>query len=263
MTNKNASDQNTAETSPLAADVASSAISDTTQLNDQMDQLKVMVNSLALAFQASQTRNSQSAAFLEAASEIKQAARSMAVGAAATVYPVVTPSLPRECGGCGCGPCECVSDRCCMFDVTMTHVRVIDMQIEPVDSNAANMEVRMFASINGIGAVIPNLFSTLTLHKLINKPGVWSQVNQSIGRVEVCKGNPKTINISIDAVEVEDVVEVAAAALRDEYGTASVTMVLDCCCSVPSTVSVEVHFTGGGQGGGAIEAKFSATKICC
>lgn len=165
-------------------------------------------------------------------------------------------------GDCGCGPCDCVAEGCCAFSVVMSHVRVVDMQIEPLDSNIAQMEVRMFASINGIGAVIPDLTGVLSLHKLINKPGVWIQVNRPIGTVFVCKGQPKRFDIECMVVEVEDTLVEQVAGLRDEYGTATGSMTLDCCCSVPPTISFEVHLTGGGQGGGTVEVKFTASKTC-
>lgn len=63
-------------------------------------------------------------------------------------------------------------------------------------------------------------------------------------------------------VEVEDTLVEQVAGLRDEYGTATGSMTLDCCCSVRPTLSFEVHLAGGGQGGGTVEVKFTATKTC-
>lgn len=246
----------------LPSDVSDPGAEAVPDADAQMAELRELARSLMSAVQAMQIQNTRGLELRAAIDDVKAATRAMLVAPAR----ITDSTVDIEDGCTGCGPCECISDRCCLFDIVMTHVRVIDMQFEPGDTNLGligPMEVRMFASINGIGAVIPNMFSTLSLSKLINKPGVWCQVNQSIGRIEACKGQPKTITISVDAVEVEEGLVEQAVLLRDEYGTASVGIVMDCCCSVPSTVSVEINLTGGGQGGGAIEAKFSATRICC
>ena len=40
-------------------------------------------------------------------------------------------------------------------------------------------------------------------------------------------------------------------------------MVLNCCMSEPFTCLVDVQLSEYGLGGGAIEVKFEAKKICC
>jgi hypothetical protein len=239
---------------PETAPAASTEIHD-----QQIAELRELTRSLMVSVQAMQVQNSRNLELQDAIGDVKAATRAMLVAPAAS--PPYGGEHPVE-QGCGCSPCECVSERCCTFDILMTHVRVVDMQIEPLDSNAFDMEVRMFASVDGIGAVIPDHFGHLTLHKLINKPGVWSQVNRPISTVYVCKGTPRTFTITLDVLEIEEGVAEQVSALRDEYGTASQTMTLDCCCSSAPVLSFEVHLTGGGQGGGTIEGKFTAVKKC-
>jgi hypothetical protein len=128
------------------------------------------------------------------------------------------------------------------------------------------MEVRVFAAINGIGALYPNLWSHALLHKTLFDQGVWQGVNVPIGTVEVCKGQPKSIPIEFSAVEI-DSLEAGAlepiTALRDEYGSNTELMTLDCCCSTTPTKDIEVRFTGGGLGRGSIEGRFEARRRCC
>ncbi|MFN7925265.1 MAG: hypothetical protein U0Q16_34525 [Bryobacteraceae bacterium] len=222
-------------------------------------ELRDLTTSLLLAVQAMQTRQARAASFEEALADVRAATRLMAAETGSKPDRAVE-SAKEECN-CG-GGCQCQSPACCSFDIVMTHVRVVQMQIEPADSNLSpfgEMEVRMFASIDGIGAVIPDFFGYLTLHKLINQQGVWSQVNRKVSTVQVPKGAPVTFTITVDAVEVE---HQEPAAGRDEYGTASGTITLDCCCRVASSTSFEVDFKGGGQGGGTIEVKFSAVRVC-
>lgn len=170
---------------------------------------------------------------------------------------------------CDCGPCGCVSDDCCMFKIEITHARATAMQIDPSDSNVlpptGSMEIRFFASIDGIGAVIPNLFQFISLDKNLGQSGMWVKVLRSIGTVNVCKGKPKHITIEVDALEgdLSDGSVAEVLMLRDEQGTASVNMALDCCLSVPLTTTLEIILNNNGLGGGAIEVKIVATKVCC
>lgn len=191
----------------------------------------------------------------------------------AVAAPAVNPHLPAaaDCGcgtkdqDCGCGPCGCVSASCCMFEIMMTHARVTEMQIEPVDSNIspfAQMEMRFFASIDGVGSVVPNLWQTIPMRKDLGRPGIWDYVGRRIGTVTVCKGQSKIFAIDVEAVEVDDG-GIEATAARDEYGVGSSDMVLDCCMSLPVTTVVDIQLNNGGLGGGAVECKFVAKKICC
>ena len=175
---------------------------------------------------------------------------------------------PREHSGrdCGCSPCECVSEGCCCFDIIMTNVRVVQMQIEPADSNVnplGEMEIRMFASIDEppfLGAVIPDLFSYITIHKLLFEEGVWQAVNRVIGRKCISKRTPVTVPLRVHAVEVE---HQEPLAMRDEYGTATGSLTLDCCCTtITPTTTFELSFTGGGQGQGKIACQFIAQRVC-
>ena len=240
--------------------------------DQQVDELKELTRSLMGAVQAMQAQSARNAIFNESIRDVRSATRSLLaapVGIAdresTSVIPLAPPA-PAP-GSCDCPPCECVSEHCCTFDITMTRVRVLHMQlpIEVLDSNITPfgmMEVRMFASVDGIGAMIPDLFGYLSLHKLINQAGVWSQVNRSIGTVQVTKGKPKTIALTVDAMEVETASERIKPANRDEYGTGAGSMTLDCCCDTKTPLTIDVSFTGGGQGAGEISVQFVASKKC-
>lgn len=242
--------------------------------DQQVDELKELTRSLMGAVQAMQAQSARNAVFNESIKDVRSATRALLaapVGIADRESTAVS-TTPQATGAtaagkCDCSPCDCVSEHCCTFEIIMTRVRVLHMQIplEVLDSNVTPigmMEVRMFASIAGIGAMIPDLFGYLSLHKLINHAGVWSQVNRSIGTVEVTKGKPKTVTVTVDAMEVETAAERATPLNRDEYGTGSGDVTLDCCCDTKTPLTIDVSFTGGGQGGGEISVQFVATKKC-
>lgn len=179
------------------------------------------------------------------------------------------PAVVDEC--CGCSPCDCISQRCCSFDVIMTHIRATHMQIEPVDSNInplGKMEIRIWPEIFGKGPVYPSLWGHIEVHKTLIDPGVWEGVgNLLIDTVQVCKGHPKTIPIALNAVEIDSIEAgplEALTALRSEWGTNTEQMTLDCCCGTPPVIDIEVQFTGGSAvARGAIQGRFTARKKCC
>lgn len=239
----------------------------TNATTEDVAQLRELTTSLIHAVGAMKAENEQRGVINGLVDDVRAATRSMRLGEVPAAHPVPIPGRTDVDCDCGCGPCDCVASTCCTYQIQVSHVRAIEMQLplEPFDSNIlpyAEMEIRMFVSIDGIGTVIPNLFSTLSLRKNIAKPGLWTQVNRSIGTVTVCKGGPTQFVVAVDAVEVDDG-GVEALGIRDEYGSGAVTLSLDCCVSTPTTAFVEVHLDHNGLAGGAIELKLVATKICC
>jgi len=138
--------------------------------------------------------------------------------------------------------------------------------LEIADSNAnpwGELEIRLFAYLDGgIGAVIPSMFSTLSLRKLVQWPGLKVRVDRTIGTVCLRKGRTKTVTIGVDAIEEDSGLVERATGGRDEEGSNSSVMVLDCCCSTSPSTVFDIAFTSGGQGGGAIEVEFVAVRKC-
>jgi hypothetical protein len=249
------------ETSPIAARVSPAG----PVSSEELAELRELTNSLLRAAGALQSEDVRTREFRGLVDDVRAAARTMTLAAPAASY-VENPAVGGE-EGCGCGPCECLSSSCCLFEVVMTHARATEMQLptEPFDSNVlplAEMEIRIFASIDRIGSVYPDLFSTFLLRKNIARPGAWKPIGRKIGTVAVCKGQSKSIVLEVEAAEIDEG-GVEALGIRDEHGTGSATMVLNCCMTVPFTCLVDVQLTEYGLGGGAIEVKFEARKICC
>lgn len=170
-------------------------------------------------------------------------------------------------GNCDCGPCECVGSDCCSFNIHMTYVRCLAMQpLELDDSNAnpwSELEIQLFAYLeDGTGAVVPSLFSSLSLRKLANYVGLKVTVDRKIGQVTVRKGSSKVVKLFVDAVELDSGLVERLTGGRDEEGQSTGSMVLDCCCSAEPTAEFEVNFTSGGLGGGTIGVGFAARRAC-
>jgi hypothetical protein len=242
-----------------------------TDLQDQqiftLKQIMGSVSELTNTVRAMQSQNARNAEFNAAIAEVTGE-----VKAAMKILTSGNPSSNERDYGCS-GCCACLAPNCCAFDIILTHVRVLDMQnplppaLDVEDSTlplvGGPMEVRIFASINGIGAMIPDLFSYLTLAKLENFPGVWTLVgNRLIRTVPVCIGTEKIIKIEYYGYEVERHPLEQLVAGRDEYGAASVDVTLNCCNDVIYIPLVDIIFTGGGLGGGAIQVKTIAKRRC-
>lgn len=231
--------------------------------HEELVELRELTNSLLQAAGTLQAQEARSQQFRSLIEDVRTAARSMAVAGPAARMP--SPAYTEQHGDCGCGPCACVSSNCCLFEITMTHARVTEMQLEPVDANVlpnSNMELKFFASIDGVGGVYPSLWGSTPFRKNLGQPGLWAPTRLKVGTVTVCKGQPKTFVIDLDVVEVDDG-GLEATAARDEHGSNSASMTLDCCLSMPLTLTIDVELNHGGLGRGSIEAKFEARKICC
>jgi hypothetical protein len=236
----------------------------------QLVELTKVAESLRDAVFAMQAQSARNAEFRKTIDTLKEATRAIMLASSVGTPPpdreIIPIPTPVE-QNCSEGPCGCVSKNCCCFDIVMSYVRVLGMQpLEAQDSNAnpwGELEVRMFAYLDGgIGAVIPSMFSTLALRKLVQSPGLKVRIDRVIGTVCLPKGKTKTITIGVDAIEEDSGLVERATGGRDEEGSNSSIMVLDCCCNVPPSTVFDISFTSGGQGGGAIEVEFTAIKKC-
>jgi hypothetical protein len=252
------------------------------QQNVQIRVLQTLIGDLGdrlTAFQAVTARDGQ---FKDAVRSVEKAAAAVQSGLApssiANVSDYTSPHGLKPKRDCECEPCECVSCACCTFEIWMSHVRVDQMQnplidvLPPsADSNAlptGMMEVWMFASIdpvNNIGVCIPDPSPTsyLPLHKQITDPtGPMISVNRCVGTVTVKKGLPLDVTVALTAVERETAEERVQPINRDEWGSNTGTVTLDCCYSSYSPIDIPVSLTSWGQAGGAITGRFIVVKRC-
>jgi hypothetical protein len=245
--------------------------------NRQIEELGRLTAGLAELMAETRVQAQRDSAFLSAVESVRGASTAVAAAANLRQAPAAAaggtiPGLavdPRTGAEMGCdgGLCECTSPNCCCFQIWMTSVRVLAMQpVEIMDSNLnpwADIEVQMFAYLDGgTGAVIPSLFSYLTLGKLAQYPGPKVSVERPIGTVCLRKGRTRIVTVTVDAIESDKGLLERLTGGRDEEGSNSGTMVLDCCCSQEPKLIFDVQFTAGGQGGGAIQVEFAARRSC-
>jgi hypothetical protein len=246
------------------------------QMADQLQELKDMVSSLALSLRETQVRNTQNTAFQNTLSEIKQLARAIPASVATAV--VDQPGIPRDDhNDCGCG---CLDSSCCCFEIVLDKIRAVQPQgvIEVADSGDTalpiplinELEVRLFASIDNVGILIPSLSTTMGLRvpSLLSGggPGLWMPLDRVIGRVFLKKGSSKTVIIDFQGTEVDEGAE-RPIGFKDEHGAASGSITLDCCASkIYPPMPVDLSFNFGGTGGGnpgTISMAYFARRVCC
>ena len=250
------------------------------QQNERILELQRLIGDLGERLTTLQAVNARDEQFKAAVRSVETAATavqrglvpsSVATGSDYTKLPVT-----ETRHDCGCGPCECVSCECCTFEVWMSDVRVDQMQDiglppEPGDSNlvpTAVMEIWMFASIDpvhNIGVCVPDPspLSYLPMHKQITDPyGPWVSVNRCVGTATVKKGVPLNVPLLFVGVERENGLERLIPGNRDEWGSATQNVTLDCCFSNYSPILISVPLTSWGQAGGAITGRFIVIKRC-
>jgi len=240
--------------------------------NAQIEELGRLTARLAEQLADARAQSERDSAFLSAVDSVRTASSAITATAAQRMAapqvqgPAYT-TAPEQDDRCGEGPCECIAQNCCCFEIVMTSVRALAMQPFEVEDSTANpwskMELRMFAYLDGgIGAVIPSMFSTIDVDKLLQWPGVKVTIERRIGIVCLPKGRTRVVGINLDVIESDAGALERLTGGRDEEGSNRGTMLLDCCCTTPQTLSFDVQFTSGGQGGGAIEAEFTARRTC-
>ncbi len=247
------------------------------QQNDRILELQRLVGNLGERVAAVQAVHSRDAQFnavvqsVDAAAAAVRRSMTLPTGAAGPLPDSGGREGPVAKAECGCheGPCGCVSCECCTFEVWMSHVRVDHMQLDPSDTNILpvnELEIWMFASIDplhNIGVCIPDPgpASYLPLHKQITDPyGPWVSVNRCIGTATVKKGVPLVVPLTLTAVEREP--DRLIPANRDEWGSGTESLTLDCCYANYSPIMVPVALNSWGQGGGAVTGKFMVVKKC-
>jgi len=164
---------------------------------------------------------------------------------------------------------------CCCFEIILNAVRASQMQLEPLDAAAppglwTALEIKLFATIDKqhhIGIVHPQTpLSFMKLRKqLAGGPADWYNIGRVINRVYVPKNKKQTVDVFFTAVESDHAAE-RNIGMKDEYGSATGQITLDCCTDEILARRVELHLTHGGVGGGiagAIEIDFFARRCCC
>ncbi|MDT4954321.1 MAG: hypothetical protein QOJ02_2459 [Acidobacteriota bacterium] len=183
------------------------------------------------------------------------------------------PSNYRESSECGCG---CTHPGCCCYEIVLERLRGIQPQglLEPADAGAApavtnDLEVRLFASIDNIGVLIPSLTTTMQVPVpsvvIGGGPGRWLPLGHVIGRVCLPRNTSRTVTVDFQAAEIDEGIETLAG--NPEVGEASGSITLECGCSkIYPPASIDLSFDRGDVGGGApgaISIAFFARRVCC
>lgn len=190
-------------------------------------------------------------------------------------YAVETPYWPEpgRQDDYGCGPRDpCCGPNCCCWEVRLIAARMlagtpIPKPEEPVDGEIGilpigGFEVVFFISADKVGVVHPSLTYPMSLSKQAGGVGAWvSCGSRLVNRVCFCKGTSKRVELEVEAWESDEGVVERVLGGKDEFGTASATMVLDCCGTQVGPLDIDLYFTMGGTGEGAIQVRVMAYKV--
>lgn len=173
-----------------------------------------------------------------------------------------------------CGPCACVSDGCCCFDIKIWQVRATSPQSELGDTGELTLpiptinalEMQMYFTVDDTGFLWPGLASTVDLRVEggVNPgPGGWTVVNQTVKRVCLPKGKTVTKDLWARAREHDEGAE-RLAGFKDEYGEAMGSITLDCCMEkIYPPMPIDINLNMGGRAGGSVQVAYYAERVCC
>jgi hypothetical protein len=244
---------------------------DESSLHDEIAEMRNLTQSLLAAVKDVRTQNARTelvrGALDEMRADVRTAARAVAMPAPPVAY---ADQYGREQRGNDCGPCGCVDDACCAFDIKVWQVRAAKPQIEPADMGDIGpfinaMEVQIYFTLDDTGFVWPGLASTMDLRAegLPGGPGPWVVINRTIQRVMVPRGKTVTKQIRVEVREHDEGLE-RPIGLKDEIGENVGTISLDCCVErIYPAMPLDVYLDHGGQGGGMVQVAFYAERVCC
>ena len=271
MEKKNLSeDTNPKETVPAAENAPAT---NTAAVEDQQI---AKLQELVVQLQEKQAQSARNALFEDTVAYVKSAIQQATAAPARVAVPA--PTDQRDC--CKEEPCGCFSKDCCCFEIVLDKIRATHPQgiLEPADSGDTTipiptineLEVRLFASIDNIGILIPSLDTTLGLRvpSILagGGPGLWVSIDKVIGKIYLPKGTTRNVIVEFQGQESEEGAE-RVVGFKDEYGFATGSITLDCCVpKIYPSMPTDLSFNYGGTGGtmpGGIAIAFYARKVCC
>lgn len=251
--------------SARAAEFANPSVIETQNLRIQ--QLQSITETLLERFEQVTKQQEQDAMFKDAVQSVKFAASAMkspsamASSARADAYsPRKESGNCNECsdGGDNCPECQCVSAKCCCFNIMLHRIRVSSLGgiVGLADEGGLALELQIYGSIAGIGGVLyPSLGGHVMVQGKLGGPGSWVSANVQIARVCIPKGQSKAIKVDFEVKEHDKI-------FKDDIGSAPVNIVLNCCNDDMNIISHEVQLTQGGGGKAVIGMELRAEKVC-
>lgn len=229
---------------------------------EEMQKLKQTLNETLNSFNE---RKAKTELFNQTILELKNVTNAITSSLTKTESPA---SSNKNC--CQNGPCDCVNDQCCCFEIVLKQVRASKPQIEPPDMgdiptliNA--MEVQIYVTVDNQGFLWPGLATTMDLRAdgMPGGPGPWVIIERVVNKVFVKKGTSMTTSLYAQVREHDEGVE-RPIAFKDEIGDSVGTITLDCCMDkIFPPEPIEVSLNQGGEGRGMVQLSWYARRVCC
>lgn len=235
----------------------------------ELAEMRNLTESLIAAVQDVQVKNARTeivrGAMDDVRADVRAASRAMIMSQPTAAHPAEVGQAKR-----GCGPCGCVDDGCCAFDIKVWQVRAAKPQIEPADMGDIGplinaMEVQIYFTVEDVGFVWPGLATTMDLRAdgLPGGPGPWVVINRTVQRVMIPRGTAVTKQLRVEVREHDEGLE-RPLGMKDEIGENVSTITLDCCTErVYPPMPLDIYLQYGGEGRGMVQVAFYAERVCC
>lgn len=248
----------------------------TEALRQELAEVRELARSLVSAVQEVKAQSARNEVLRSAIQDVKSDVRAashaaMMVPTAMAASPYVDSHGAQREGKCG--PCECVSDGCCCFDIVISKVRVAKPQIPievadmgdvPFLKNA--LEIRLYFTVDGTGFLWPGLATSMEMRADGGPGGPGPSIDmgcRAVKRVCFPRGTRPTYVLKVQGQEVDEGVAEAAMG-KDEFGEGEGMITLDCCVeTIYPAGPIEVYLQHGGEGRGMVEVSFMAKRVCC
>lgn len=246
-------------------------------IQDQLDEMRDLVRTLVSSVQEARAQTARTDMVREALNEVRADVRAasqammMAPPAGAPAYAAAHDQAYPHGGREGrCGPCECVDEGCCCFDIMISWVRATKPQIEPADMGDIGplinaMEMQFYFTVGGTGFLWPGLGSTMDLRAdgLPGGPGLRVAIERPVKRICFPKGTVINVELETDCAEFDAGAE-RPLGMKDEYGHGSGMITLDCCMErIYPAQPIDINLIYGGEGRGMVQVGFYAQRVCC
>lgn len=245
-------------------------------LRQELSEVRELARSLYAAVNDMKAQGTRNELMRSAIQDVKadvRAAQQAALMTPAMAGPVRDTDPHRGASEGKCGPCECVSDGCCCFDIVITKVRVAKPQIPievadmgdvPFLKNA--LEIQLYFTVDGTGFLWPGLATSMEM-RADGAPGgpgpAIDMGDRTVKRVCFPRGTRPTYVLKTQGREVDEGLTEAAMG-KDEYGEGEGMITLDCCMeTIYPSGPIEVYLQHGGEGRGMVEVSFMAKRVCC
>jgi hypothetical protein len=125
-----------------------------------------------------------------------------------------------------------------------------------IGEGGVKLELQIYSFVPGIGGILyPSLGGHVMVQGKLGSPGSWVGAGVLVTKVCIPKGQTKSTQVITEVKESDKV-------FKDDIGSGSFSISLNCCCNDMGFISHEVQLTSGDGGKAVIGLEYRVEKVC-